>query len=280
MKFQSPLADRYTLVAWDQRGTGFAYDRKEAKTLTVTKDTFVEDAHDLILYLKERFHKDNVIIVGHSFGSVLGVWLAQKYPDDILAYFGVGQCVDYLRNEEISYDWTLEEAKRVGYKKGLKTLNRIGKPINGKYKRNHQQCIMKQRAVLHKLGGATYSNRKPYWQELLFHDVPIMLAEYNVFELVRYVKGLAYITKQPVAYENPDFLNNVRELKVPVFLLLGRYDFNCPSTLAQEWFDKLSAPVKKLIWFEKSAHSPQWEESDNWNREFSLICETLNKSQL
>lgn len=275
MKFQSPLADRFTLVAWDQRGTGVAYNRAEAKSVVITKDVYVEDAHNVVLYLKERFCKDKIIIVGHSFGSVLGVWLAKKYPEDISAYFGVGQCVDYLRNEEISYDWALDEAIRVGYKKGVKTLKKIGRPVNGRYEHAHQRSLMRQRAVLHRLGGATFANRKPYWQELLFHDVPIMFKEYRIRGLVKYIKGLAYVTRQPVANENPDFLNSARELNVPVFLLLGRYDFNCPCSLANEWFDALTAPVKKLVWFDKSAHSPQWEEPKEWNDAFAEICESL-----
>lgn len=85
MKYQSPLADKFTLVAWDQRGSGMAYDKKEAKTLTLTKEIYVEDAHNVVCYLKERFNKEKIIIVGHSFGSVLGTWLAKEYPNDILA---------------------------------------------------------------------------------------------------------------------------------------------------------------------------------------------------
>lgn len=105
MKYQSTLAKDFTLVCWDQRGAGLAYDKHEAKTLTLTKELYVEDAHNVVSYLKNRFHKNKIIIVGHSFGSVLGVWLAQKYPQDIEAYVGVGQCVDYVKNEELSYDW-------------------------------------------------------------------------------------------------------------------------------------------------------------------------------
>lgn len=275
MKFQSPLADRFTLVAWDQRGTGLAYNAKEARKLTVTKDVYVEDAHNVVLYLKKRFNKEKIIIVGHSFGSALGVWLADKYPEDISAYFGIGQVVDYLRNEEMSYDWTLEEATRVGDKKSVKKLKKLGRPINGRYKGMHQKKLLKQRAVLHKLGGATYANRKPYWQELLFHDVPILRNEYTLSQLSKYVKGLMYVQRQPIANENPDFLNTVHELKVPVFLLLGHHDFNCPCTLAEEWLEQLVAPKKGLVWFEQSAHSPQWEEPDLWNEEFAKICDTL-----
>lgn len=271
MKYQSPLAEDFTLVCWDQRGAGLAYNKKEAKTLTLTKDLYVEDAHNVVLYLKERFNKNKIIIVGHSFGSVLGVWLAQKYPQDIEAYVGVGQCIDYVKNEELSYNWTYQEAERINDKKSIKKLNKIGFPAGGKYAGNHQMCLIKQRSILHKLGGATYANRKPYWQELLSHEVPILLKEYNIFSLIKYIKGLSYSPNQPLGQTNPDFINTAKELNVATYLLLGHHDHNCPYELAEEWYNQLNAPFKKLIWFENSAHSPQWEEPQKWNEEFKNI---------
>lgn len=78
MKYQSGLSDKCTIVCWDQRGSGFAYNKKEAKSIKLTKELYVNDAHNVVMYLKERFCKNKIIIVGHSFGSVLGVWLAQN----------------------------------------------------------------------------------------------------------------------------------------------------------------------------------------------------------
>lgn len=269
MKYQSPLAEKFTLIAFDQRGAGYAYNSKEAKSLDLTKEIYVEDVHNVVYYLKQRFNKDKIIIVGHSFGSVLGVWFAQQYPEDVLAYVGVGQCIDYVDNEKLSYAWTLKEAERLGDKKSIKTLKEIGAPLeDGKYKENHQKCLMKQRAVLHKLGGATYANKKPYWQELLFHEVPIMLKEYSFCGMIKYIRGLSYCPNTTLAKTNPDFLNTAKSLNVPVYLLLGHHDMNCVYTLAEKWFKQLQAPDKKLIWFENSAHSPQWEEAEEWNKVF------------
>lgn len=272
IKFQTPLADSFTLVAWDQRGSGYAYTKSDKKNFaSITKDVYVEDAHRVVNYLKSTFNKDKIIVVGHSFGSVLGIWLAQKYPTDIAAYVGIGQCVDYVKNEEDSYNFVLEESARIGDSRALSTLKEIGCPQNGKYKGNHQRSIMKQRAILHKLGGATYNNRKAYWRELLFHDVPIMLKEYSISGLVKYLKGLAFLPKTPLASTNPDFMNTAKSMDVPVYLLLGHHDYNCSYKLAEAWYEALEAPEKKLIWFEDSAHSPQWEEPDKWNDAFKNL---------
>ena len=74
-----------------------------------------------------------------------------------------------------------------------------------------------------------------------------------------------------MARDNPDFMNTAKKLDVPVYLTLGRHDFTCVHTLAEEWLERLDAPVKKLIWFENSAHSPQWEEAEEWNRTFESL---------
>lgn len=271
MKYQSPLAEDFTLVAWDQRGSGYAYDKEEAETTVITKDLYTEDANNVVMYLKERFGKEKIIIIGHSFGTVLGVWLALKYPQNIEAYVGIGQCTDYARNETIAYYFTLEEAKRLGDQRSLAVLEEIGCPVDGVYRKEPQKSQMKQRAILHKYGGATYANRKPYWAELLFHDVPILLREYSLRGLVKYVKGLTYLPNTPMAKTNPDFFNTAKSLDVPVYLLLGKHDYNCATALGTEWLEKLNAPKKELVLFDNSAHSPQWEEPDLFNERFRAL---------
>lgn len=275
IKYQSQLADKFTIVAWDQRGAGYAFNKKQSKNTILTKELYVEDAHNVVLYLKERFKQDSIIVVGHSFGSVLGIWLSASYPQDIRAYVGVGQSIDYNLNEELSYSWTLEESIRINDKKSIKVLQEIGYPKNGTYKKDQRKSVLKQRGVLHKLGGATYSNRKPYWQELLFKELPTLSKEYSFSGLIKYIKGLLYCGNSPIAKENPDFFNTVKKLDVPVYLLLGHHDYNCPFELAEKWLNDLNAPQKKLIWFENSAHSPQWEEPEKWNNTFISLFEEL-----
>lgn len=278
MKYQSSLSDNFTLVCWDQRGSGLAFNKNESKNVSLTKELYVQDAHNIVLYLKQRFNKEKIIIVGHSFGSVLGIWLAKEYPEDILYYVGIGQVVDYISNEELSYQCTLNLAKEFNDKKGIAKLEKIGKPINGLYSENqkeHNKRLMIQRSYLHKYGGATYANRKPYWQELLFHELPIIKTEYTLKDLGKYLKGITYCINSPLGATNPCFMSTVTEINVPIFLLLGKHDLNCPSILAEEWLNNLSAPNKKLIWFENSAHSPQWEESKRWNEEFRKLYQNL-----
>jgi len=261
MKWNSPLSEKCTLVAWDQRGAGIAYNAKTAKTEVLTKELYIEDTNNVVQYLKERFHKDKIILVGHSFGSQLGVWYIQRFPKNVESYVGVGQVVDAAKNEELSYAFTLQEAKKRNDKRALKVLLKIGPPVNGFYK---DDKMLVQRNYLNKFGGILYGK---YGNSVLntLPKIPCMFKEYSFKTMLNYVKANVYCLSQPLGQEKVDFMREVTQLEVPVFLFMGKYDYNTVYDLAKAWFEKLQAPYKKFITFEKSGHTPQWEESEKWN---------------
>lgn len=147
MKWNSSLSEKCTIVCWDQRGAGLAYNRKTAKKEILTKELYLNDLHCVVEYLKKRFNKEKIIIVGHSFGSQLGVWYAQIHPENILTYVGIGQVIDAANNETISWNYTVEQAEKRNDKKALKVLKKIGPPVNGFYK---DDKLLLQRNYLNK----------------------------------------------------------------------------------------------------------------------------------
>lgn len=275
MKNQKSLAARFTLVCWDQTGAGYSYKETKKSHEILTKDSYVEDTHNLMLYLKDFFDQEKIILACHSFGTALGIWVCKKYPEDVLFYVGSGQVVDYVRNEEISYSWLLEQCKNNKDKRNIKKLEALGFPEDGMYKKNHPMSVRTQRAILHRYGGCNFNNRKPYWAQLIFDIIPVMLREYSFFALANYLRGINYTVCQPVADVNPDLINKVKKLNVPVFLFQGTYDMNCPTSLAQQWLENLECPKKKLILFDGSAHSPQNEEFKLWNERFVEVYKSL-----
>jgi pimeloyl-ACP methyl ester carboxylesterase len=264
MKYQSALADACTIVAWDQRGCGRAYDRKLAKTEVLTKELYISDAHNVILYLKERFGKEKIVIVGHSFGSQLGVWVAQRFPEDIAAYAGIGQVVDLVRNEDLSFAFVMDEAVKRKDARAIKRLRAIGPPVNGFYK---DDKVFVQRNYLHKYGGAQYGKHRSMIGNAL-PLIPCMFGEYPLKTMLNFFKGNFHCLGSPMCKERLNFLEEAKELQMPVFLFIGRHDYNTPFALAEDWFHALRAPYKQLVWFEKSGHEPQWEEPERWNEVF------------
>ena len=278
LRDQSSLAQIATMVCWDQRGAGLSWSgRLKKEDMTVSR--LVEDAHELIAYLKKRFSRKSVYVVGHSWGTCLGTLLAQKYPDDLAVYIGMGQFVNGPQNEDISYDFVLEEAKRRNDKKALEALNKIGRPKEGHYA--SLDDLMVQRDLMTKYGGEDYGESDGIMKSMV---IPILRSpEYSLLDMWKYYRGAFFCLEsmwdEVVALR---FDETVPELKMPVYLTEGRHDQNTPIPIAERWFNQLKAPYKEWIWFEKSAHSPIKNEPELWGstvRNIILKEEKENSTQ-
>lgn len=256
------LVDDFTMVCWDQRMAGKNYRRKKAKE-KMTLDQQVEDLNCVVNYLCERFKKEKIYIVGHSWGSVLSCLFLPKHPEHIKAYIGMGQFVNGPENEQLSYDFVMDYAKQHENKKAIKDLEKIGRPVGGLYK-GGIDALMVQRNYMTKFGGGTYKGRDNIYDSLL---KPFFKSgEYKVIpDLYRYYKGCFYCLEQ--LWEDIarlEFDKNVKKLDVPVYLFQGDHDKNTPTVLARKWFDDLEAPYKEYVPFHESAHSPINEECELW----------------
>ena len=110
-KFNSELEEHFTVVYLDQRGAGKSYNKHISKDEIKVKQ-YIEDAEFLVNYLKNRFATDKIFLVGHSWGSRLGMYLLQKHPENFSAYVGVGQELAAFEGELQSYQFTLQRAKK------------------------------------------------------------------------------------------------------------------------------------------------------------------------
>lgn len=256
-KFERNLEKHFLIVNWDQRGTGKSFSRRIPKE-SMTIEQFVADAHELILNLRERFRKEKVILVGHSWGTVLGVLLAQKYPELIAAYVGIGQVVNITENERISHQFTLQQAKLENNKKAIRQLMKVEPP----YTNNLRQLNI-QRKWLGKYGGVLYG-QKSMWPLL---KIMFQAPEYTVRDVIKFLMGTMFsiISLFEKIVNEIDFLKTATKLAVPVYIISGKYDYNTPFELAEKYYQKLQAPKKEFIWFEKSAHSPNYEETEKFD---------------
>jgi len=257
MKDHSDLLDTFTLIAWDQRGSGGSYKGAERETLTIRQLT--DDAAQLVDWLCARYKKDKIFVIGGSWGSQLATHLAYRYPEKIAAYVGFGQMVDGPKNEKISYKFALDAACEAGDKKAVKILEDIGPPKNGVYK-NGFDGLMAQRRVMMKYGG--YSPDKKKRSNFDSFVKPVLLSgEYSLRDIIGIVKGYKYVLK--TMWEEVIRVNLLQacvKFKMPYFIFDGRLDFNTPASLVEEYFNKIEAPRKELVWFEKSGHNPMSDE--------------------
>ncbi|MDR2957542.1 MAG: alpha/beta hydrolase [Coriobacteriales bacterium] len=263
LKDQSGLANVSTMVCWDQRGAGKSYN-KEQSLQPMTIDMMVNDAAELVEYLCREFNQEKVNIVGHSWGSMLGTLLAQRHPERIAAYVGMGQAVDLEELEKISYQFVIDEATRLGDKKALSDMAKIGPPVNGSY--GSVDNLVIQRNYMTKYGGAAYNHKESIWSSVI---IPVIQSpEYTLYDLYRYMKGAFYCLHQlwdEIAI-TVRFDQTVDSFAMPVYFTEGRHDKNTPPELAWAWYEQLQAPHKDWYWFEESGHSPIKEQPELWGK--------------
>lgn len=245
------LADGVTLVSWDQRGAGLSYLR-DSTPGNVTLDQIVADGHELTQYLQGRFHQQKIYLAGFSWGSIVGVRLVQQYPEDYAGYIGVGQVVNVRRGVSVSQEWLRGQMQAADDTAGLQVLADLSRD---KPTRCHGDmgCFIVQHGLLEKYHGATY-------QPATNQSVEAAMKQYPDYAAYNWDRGFEFSVEHLEADLFNTDLTGVRQLDVPVTLLLGRHDWNVPSVLAAEWLDSLSAPRKRLVWFEKSGHGPLEEE--------------------
>jgi len=265
------LEQHFTVVVWDQRGAGLSYAARNPRS-GMTVEQFIADAHELTLLLCQRFQQPKIYLVGHSWGSVLGALTVQRYPNLYHAYIGVGQVVDMREGERISFEWTLAQAEKAGDARSVGRLRAIGPPP---YLGKFRVKLMAQRKILGKYGGEVHGN--PNGGTFILVRGVLSAREYSWPDRINVVRGiLVGIRVMWPQILDIDLITRVPELKVPLYFLEGRHDYEAPTTLAERYFEALKAPHKTLIWFESSAHFVNTEEADAFNRFFinRLLPET------
>jgi pimeloyl-ACP methyl ester carboxylesterase len=258
-KQHSDLCSKFTLVGWDQRGSGGSYVGIDKSTLTV--DQMVSDAKELVEYLTKKLVKKKIFLLCGSWGTQLGTLLAHKYPEKIAGYVGSGQSVNGIENERISYEYALEKAKEANDIKSVDLLEEYGPPVNGQYKDGLKGLIV-QRRIMKKYGGN--SVKKGGWIKHLV--IPILLSrEYTILDKIGIIKGYSLVLSamwpQLVDY---DFNRQCTNFEMPYYIFQGRHDNNTPSALVEEFFSNIVAPDKDLVWFENAAHGPMNEEPEKY----------------
>lgn len=255
------LEEDFTIVHWDQRGAGKSYDENIAEK-SMTLEQLVEDANKLTKYIKTEFKQEKIYVIGHSFGSVVGIELVHKYPQDYKAYIGTGQVVDFVRNEQTSYDFAYEMAVEYANEEALEILERIGRPDeNGRYL---NESGYEKVSGLVELYGGDLSGKTS------IDEIYDLIFESDIYK-DDHQKILDGYEFSQLLFEDEkvldmDLMRDRSQLEVPVYFMLGRNDYDTPSKLAEMYFDEIEAPHKELIWFEESAHFPFYEEPEKFNR--------------
>jgi pimeloyl-ACP methyl ester carboxylesterase len=258
VRFNRLLEEDFIVVEWDQRGAGKSAPAIEPeRAMSIAQ--LVEDTHELTEILLKRYHQKNLILVGSSWGSVIGIETVKKYPDLYRAFVSTGQIANFAEGMNAGYRFLMTEAGKRNAVNALNELTKIGPPpYEGDAGGAMREIYGKW---LEDFGGLWHGSEK-------FDRVGWMISsvEYAWPEKLHYTsaakKSFDLLFPQLVAV---DLNTTVPSVQVPVYFAVGRYDEMAPSAVSQAYFSLLAAPRKEWIWFEQSAHFPQWEEMEKFH---------------
>lgn len=262
--FTRKWADVYTVVTWDQRCCGKSW-RKDHCDPELTYDMWMRDGLEITKFLLEYLGKEKITLLGHSWGTVFGCNLVLSYPELFDCYIGTGQLVDYLQNEEAfileAAKWTEQDPE------GQKLLQKL-KP--GDFS---AEC----RSARHKL-------MKRYGFDMWADGSDYSLTAAQLFNPYYNLKDYRNLLRVDFsAYEK--FLNSEEFAKfsllgkeiypIPYYNINGDRDYQTNFRQAQEYFDQISAPRKKMYLMKDTTHGLLESKS----REFSKILHEIAREE-
>ncbi len=274
-RFAPGLSSRFTVVSWDQRGAGKSWRAIEPRSgMTVAR--LVEDTVELAGLLAPRSNDGKVILVGHSFGSMLATLAVSRDPGPFAALVAVAAVISAPENDRRSWERTLTVARERKEQSAIANLEDAGPPPYdgpGLFERSFVLLAWAERFAAEKTGS------NPFRASSLV--ALAQSAEYEPLDRENYWQAYqtSYEILQP-QFAAVDLRDRVQVLKVPVTVALGRHDGNTIPELAEGWLGALSAPRKELVWFERSAHAPLFEEPEKFGELLWRVAEQWRKPPL
>ena len=254
--FNAELEQHFVVAYWDQRGAGRSFD-PEAPRSALTIARHVADLDGVVSHLHERFPGRAIVLVGHSWGGALSLLYARDHAREIAALAVVSPLIATRAGNEAEYEFVTAEASRRGDAALAEEARRLGPPPYA----TAAQVVALER-ISDRLG-AVY-HRPPAKLSVVTRGLARGLV--TPWEIPRLIRANdVSLAVMHAELQTLDLHDSVREIGVPVIFLLGRHDRHVDSRIAASYLDSLKAPVKRVIWFEESAHNPPFEEPARFN---------------
>jgi pimeloyl-ACP methyl ester carboxylesterase len=252
----APWEQHFTLVQWDQRGAGRTL-RKSGPSIapTMTLDRMSQDGIDLTEYLCKHLGKRKIILVAHSFGTVLGLRMIQEKPDLFFAYVGTGEVADETRNYAVAYDALLKKARSLGNQQALDELKSVGPPP---YASSRGYQVQRK-----------WSNLFEGAYRFLYGTLGLTLVApgYSVEDLNDSFQGQILSGDRLVPQTRSETMKDLGlKFAIPIFFFEGTEDFTTPTKLARQYLQAINAPRKEFVPI-SGGHFAVFMNSDQFLRE-------------
>ena len=256
-RYPTSLEDIFTVVWWEQRGSGLSYHPDMAPD-SLNPEQLVADTLALTDFLRARFGQDKIYLMGRSGGTFFGIQAAARAPERFHAYIAVAQISNQLESERLAHRYMLERYKAEGNVKMAQRLE--AGPIGAKAPL--PDAYLKVRDVaMHELGVGTTHDMKSVFFDMFLRS--LLHREYTLGEKINLWRGKIFSGSRLWNTQlSTDLTQKVTRLEIPVYFLHGVYDYTVSYPLAKAYFERLKAPVKGFYTFSQSAHTPFFEEPE------------------
>lgn len=264
--FQDPWEKYFTVVQWDQRGAGKTYETndKELQRRTMKIPQMQQDTVEVVNYLRKRFHREKIFVVGHSWGSILGLWLAHEHPESLYAFVGTGQAISMRGNEAAGYQGVVQVARNQHNEQAVKELESIAPypPATPDFNKTQVVRNWESRLMGPPPSEKNFTNTKRILTTM------VSAPEYSLADDVGWIRGQTFSLETMFpALMDADLTKLGPDFRVPIFFFEGRADPYCPASVVGDFVQSIGAPQKELVWFENSGHFPFYEEKQQFTDE-------------
>ena len=263
--FQEKWEDIFTVVHWDQRGAGKTLTNNPDKYPTI--DLMLKDLFEIIQYLKKKYKKQKIILIGHSWGSVLGSTFIKQYPEEVAYYIGVGQVISMLENERVGYEKVKELILQANDKKSLKKLEVLGDYPGDKF---DSKCLKKCMKIRRLQGKYNLAVKMGISICISVFKSPI----FKLSDIYALIKGLKANGKVLEFLGTFDLKSQSAEYQVPIYYILGGDDWQTPYVIAKEYFNSINAPHKNFYLIPNAGHMTMLDQPQLF---FDKLLEINNK---
>ena len=261
----APWERNFTVVQWDQRGAGRTL-RKSGPGIgpTITVERMVQDGIELSEYLLKHLGKKKIIIVGHSFGTILELGMVRARPELFYAYVGTGQVADESKNYSVAYEELVKKARAIGNTQALEELNHVGPPP---YQSGTGYRVQWK-----------WANAFEGADQFLAGTIGLALVApgYSVQDINDSGDGQILSAEHLVGAtrsRGPKELG--LEFSIPMFFIQGAEDFTTPTTLARNYLAAIQAPRKEFVTISGGGHFAVFTRCEQFLREMVRLVGPL-----
>jgi pimeloyl-ACP methyl ester carboxylesterase len=260
--------DKFHVVYFDQRGTGKTFVRNVEKEADI--NNLLEDLEESVEYIKNKYKKEKIIILGHSWGTVLGTLYVKKHPENVLCYVGVAQVININDNERSRCNYLIDMYSKSGKRRQEKFLQRLGEKTDWKYNKSdlskNQILRLRMMQMRNKmLDGASLSMLK------IMKNSPV----YEKTDLKVMMSAKKRCTKLWEYIYNYNLYEIVNDWPVRALFISGSKDFQVPNALVKEYFDTISGEESQLEIFEGAGHFVMFDEGEKfWDTIYKFVMKS------